>query len=82
LLWIFRNFETLPTKVLSSRQQRLMARMCAQGRFVCFGMGVDDAPLLGTLEQRPPVSARVAEHRPAGSLDDAVSRFATEEGRQ
>lgn len=82
LLWLFRNFRTLPTKVLSPRQQRFIERMCAEGRFISFGMGVDDAPLLGTLEQRPPVSSDRTERRPAGSVSDAVSRFATEARRQ
>ena len=54
LLWVFRNFQTLPVKVLTSRQRRLVESMWAADQFVSFGAGVDDAPLLGTLEQRPP----------------------------
>ena len=57
LLWVFRNFPTLPVKVLTTRQQRLVESMCANNRFVSFGVGVDDAPLLGTLERRPPIPA-------------------------
>src|ERR1700726_3510395 len=30
LLWIFRNFETLPVKVLSPRQQRWIDAICAR----------------------------------------------------
>jgi len=55
LLWVFRNFPTLPVKVLTSRQRRLVESMCADDKFVSFGVGADDAPLLGTLEQRPPI---------------------------
>ena len=57
LLWVFRNFPTLPVKVLTTRQQRLVESMCANNRFVSFGVGVDDAPLLGTLEGCPPIPA-------------------------
>src|SRR5215510_3988194 len=34
LLWIFRNFETLPPEVLSSRQLQLMDGLCAEQRYV------------------------------------------------
>lgn len=81
LIWVFRHFETLPLKVLNSRQQRMIESMCEENRFVSMGVGVDDAPLLGTLEQRPPVPARVAgERRP--STSDSVTPFATEARRQ
>src|SRR5713226_5173075 len=73
LLWIFRNFQTLPVKVLTSRQQRMMESMCSSNGFVSFGLGVDDAPLLGTLEQRPPVPAQAAPRRPAGSVGNPVA---------
>jgi CRP-like cAMP-binding protein len=44
-------------KTMTTRQQRLVESMCANNRFVSFGVGVDDAPRLGTLEQRPPIPA-------------------------
>jgi hypothetical protein len=82
LLWVFRNFQTLPLKVLSSRQQRMIERMCDANRFVSMGIGVDDAPLIGTLEQRPPVpSGPVSPRRPSASVD-TVTPFATEARRQ
>ena|SRR5579872_5734684 len=58
LLWIFRNFETLPVKVLSLRQQRRVEAMCARHGFVFVlePNGLMDTPLIGTLEQRPPVA--------------------------
>ena len=84
LLWLFRNFPTLPSKVFTPRQQRFIEAICAHGRFVSFGMGVDDAPplLIGTLEQRPPVSSDLEARRPAASVPDAVTRLATEARRQ
>jgi len=83
LLWLFRNFPTLPLKVLSSRQQRLVESMCEQNRFVSMGIGVDDAPLIGTLEQRPQVpSGKVPPRRDGGLVPDAVTPFATDARRQ
>jgi len=56
LLWIFRNFHTLPVKVLSLRQQKRIDAMCAKYGFVSLLElhGLGDIPVLGTLEQRPP----------------------------
>jgi hypothetical protein len=77
LLWIFRNFETLPIKVLSLRQQRRIDAMCARHGFVSVSEpnGLWDTPLLGTLEQRPPVAE---PWRPNRSVSDAVSPFAAD----
>jgi hypothetical protein len=82
LMWVFRNFPTLPVKVLSSRQRRLMESMCADGNFVSFGIGVHDAPLLGTLEQRPPIPDALPPRRASGSVADAVPPFAAGAERQ
>jgi len=82
LLWVFRNFRTLPVKVLSLRQQRLLQSMCAENRFVSFGIGVDDAPLLGTLEQRPPVPSNELPRRPSSSVTDSVAPFAADVRRR
>jgi len=77
LLWIFRNFETLPVKVLSPRQQRRIEVMCARQGFVLVlePNGLVDTPLLGTLEQRPPVAPA---SRPSRSVSDAVAPFAAD----
>lgn len=80
LLWVFRNFQTLPLKVLTSRQQRLIEAMCDENRFVSLGIGFEDAPLLGTLEQRPPVPS--SARRPNASVQDSVSPFAADARRQ
>ena len=82
LLWVFRNFETLPVKVLSSRQQHLIESMCAENQFVSFGAGVDDAPLLGTLEQRPPIPAYTPPRRPSSSVTESVAPFAADSHRR
>ena len=60
LLWIFRNFHTLPVKVLSTGQRRRIDRMCLRHGFVPpreLG-GILETPVLGTLEQRPPIEAQ------------------------
>jgi hypothetical protein len=77
LLWIFRNFETLPVKVLSPRQQRRIEAMCARHGFVSVlePNGLMDTPLLGTLEQRPPVAPPRRSDR---SVSEAVSPFAAD----
>jgi hypothetical protein len=72
LMWVFRHFETLPVKVLNSRQSRMIETMCANNQFVSLDLAVDYAPLLGTLEQRPPVPAMAASRRPGGSVRDSV----------
>jgi hypothetical protein len=79
LLWVFRNFTTLPIKVLSSRQQRLVESMWANNRFISFGIGVDDAPLIGTLEERPAISPDVLPtRRPSNSVADSVAPCAAD----
>ena len=79
LLWIFRNFETLPIKVLSSRQQRRIDAMCARHGFlsVLEPNGLVDTPLLGTFEQRPPVAS---PRRPNRSVSDAEASYTAESG--
>ncbi len=59
LLWMFRNFPILPHAVLSGRQQRMIDRMCSEQRFasMAYADGMDEAPVIGTVEHRPPVGA-------------------------
>lgn len=80
LLWIFRNFQTLPVKVLSPRQQRRIDAMCDRHGFVSVlePNGLMDTPLLGTLEQRPPISENSASRRPNQSVSGSVAPFATD----
>jgi hypothetical protein len=83
LLWVFRNFQTLPFKVLSPHQQKLIEAICNQNHFVAWGVGFDDAPLLGTLEQRPPApSHALPPKRPSGSVERHVGPLAAEGQRR
>jgi hypothetical protein len=69
LLWVFRNFEILPHAVLSRRQQRMIDQMCTQQRFasVVYASGLEEAPVIGTIEHRPPLTpADLPPRRPAG----------------
>lgn len=74
LLWIFRNFSTLPFKVLTRRQQGWINRLCAKYGFL--SLGYSDATLIGTLEQRPPLDlGNLPPHRPSQGVSDAITRF-------
>jgi len=79
LIWIFRHFETLPVKVLNSRQRHMIESMCANNQFV--GLAFDDAPVLGTLEQRPPVPVIASLRRPGGSVRETVGPITAEAQR-
>jgi hypothetical protein len=54
-LWMFRHFPILPHAVLSNGQQRMVDRLCSEQRFVsmAYADGMDDAPVIGTVERRP-----------------------------
>jgi hypothetical protein len=58
LVWVFRNFEILPHAVLSGRQQRMIDQMCSEQRFasIVYAGGMDEAPVIGTIEHRPPLA--------------------------
>jgi hypothetical protein len=75
VLWIFRNFQILPLQVLTSRQRRMIDALCVEPRFIPLTDADGwEAPILGTLERRPPTIAT-----PVGSnarSADAVSPFA------
>ncbi|HXJ88261.1 MAG TPA: hypothetical protein VMS18_15680 [Candidatus Binatia bacterium] len=59
-LWIFRNFPILPHAVLSERQQRMINRMCSEQVFASlpYVAGIDDVPVIGTIEHRPAVGTQ------------------------
>jgi hypothetical protein len=82
LLWIFRNFETLPVKVLTPREVKFIDSICDQPRnaFSSSINSLQDAPILGTLEQRPPVDAD-SSRRPNESVSDDVRPFAADRQR-
>jgi hypothetical protein len=69
-LWMFRNFPILPHAVLNAGQQRLIDRMCSEQRFVsmAYADGMDDAPVIGTVERRPSLKPdALPPRRPAAS---------------
>ena len=57
LLWTFRHFDLLPLQVLNARQRQLIDALSVEQRFVSAAQetGIEDAPILGTVERRPPV---------------------------
>ena len=65
LLWMFRHFPILPHAVLSRWQQRLIDRMCGEQRFasMAYADGMDEAPVIGTIERRPVVGAEPSPRR-------------------
>jgi hypothetical protein len=74
LLWIFRNFQVLPLQVLSVRQQRFIDDLCSHHRFGSIPQvaGLDDAPVLGTVEWRPRLDANgLPPKRPSGEASVA-----------
>jgi hypothetical protein len=59
LIWMFRHFPILPHAVLNARQQRMIDRMCSEQRFasMAYADGMDEAPVIGTVEHRPLIGA-------------------------
>ena len=71
-LWMFRNFPILPHAVLSGGQQRMIDRLCSEQRFVsmAYADGMEDAPVIGTVERRSPMRPEeLPPRRPAASED-------------
>jgi hypothetical protein len=83
LLWLFRNFPLLSPQVLSRRQQQIIDGLCNQHGFISLGYqnGLVDAPVIGTLERRPPADVRksdareeIAESTPVRPMDELRQR--------
>lgn len=76
LLWVFRHFHVLPLQVLTPRQRRLIDALCVEPHFVSLtdADGLE-APILGTLERRPPVAS---PRRSGNRMADAVSPFSSD----
>ncbi len=75
LLWMFRNFPILPHAVLSRRQQRMIDRMCSEQKFasIAYFDGMNEAPVIGTIEHRPPIVASPPHPRkPTASEESRV----------
>ena len=76
LMWMFRNFPILPHAVLSRRQQRMIDRMCSEQRFasMAYADGMDEAPVIGTVERRPAVGTELPPRQPAaGERSDRIA---------
>ena len=76
LVWMFRNFPILPHAVLNGRQQRMIDRMCSEQRFasMAYADGMDEAPVIGTVEHRPPIQAdQLPPRRPVSSESGALA---------
>ncbi len=69
LMWMFRNFPILPHAVLSRRQQRMIDRMCSEQAFasIAYSDSMDEAPVIGTIEHRPPNGESLPPRRPSAS---------------
>jgi hypothetical protein len=77
LLWIFRNFKVLPLQVLTPRQRRMIDALCGDPRFVAPAEPDGwEAPILGTLERRPPIAP--TPDAPTPGSRTGVSSFATD----
>ena len=77
LLWIFRNFQTLPMQVLAGWQRRLVESMCTEHRFVAIA-DLQDTPVIGTVERRPPVEVETPVRRPSASVGESVPSMVAE----
>ncbi|HYM07479.1 MAG TPA: hypothetical protein VEU11_13040 [Terriglobales bacterium] len=76
LLWIFRNFKVLPLQVLTPRQRHMIDVLCVDPRFVAPTEPDGwEAPILGTLERRPPMAQSPVAPAPGSTR---VSAFAAD----
>ena len=80
LLWLFRNFPTLPVKVLNARQLRWIDAICAEHQFLTFPPNrLGDIVILGTLEQAPAADAANLPPRRSGArASEAAAPFAAD----
>ncbi len=66
-MWMFRHFPILPHVVLSGWQRRMIDDLCSGQRFVsmAYADGMEEAPVIGTIERRPVVGGDALPPRPA-----------------
>jgi hypothetical protein len=57
LMWIFRHFSSLPPQVLKTWERRFLESLCHSATYVSplRSNGLEDAPVIGALENRIPV---------------------------
>jgi hypothetical protein len=74
-LWMFRNFAVLPHAVLSRRQQRMIDRMCGEQSFasIAYSNALEEAPVIGTIERRPPLPVEPLPSRRPASREGALA---------
>jgi len=72
LLWIFRHFDALPVKVLTPSQLEFIEGICQQEALSALRRDflLEDAPVIGTLEQRPPMES-LPPRKPNQGVRDA-----------
>jgi hypothetical protein len=64
LLWIFRNFPSLPQQVLRPRERQLIDRLWSESKFVSMpAMAEPSKPVIGRIERRMPSPPEVLPPR-------------------
>jgi hypothetical protein len=80
LLWIFRNFPSLPQQVLHPWERQLIDRLWSENKFVSMpAMGAPNKPVIGRIERR--VSSQ-PEVPPTPKLVSSSPAAVQEQGRQ
>jgi len=74
-MWMFRHFDHLPVEVLSTWQQKLVDGLFLENRFAAVPPGgtLDEIPVLGTVERRPPEQVQAPPKRPDGQAKSATA---------
>jgi hypothetical protein len=79
LLWIFRNFPSLPQQVLRPAERRLIDRLWSENKFVSMSvMDAPNQPVIGTIERRMPTSPEIPANRTPMPSSEALQ----EQGRE
>jgi hypothetical protein len=79
LIWIFRNFPSLPQQVLRPGERRLIDRLWSENKFVSMpAMGAPNPPVIGRIERRMTAPPEVLPIRKPSSSSSAVQ----EQGRE
>jgi hypothetical protein len=79
LMWIFRNFPSLPQQVLRPRERQLIDRLWSESKFVSMpAMGAPTRPVIGRIERRVPAPPEVLPICKPSSSSSAVQ----EQGRE
>lgn len=80
LIWIFRNFPSLPPQVLRPREQQLIDHLWSENKFVSMpAVGAPNKPVIGRIERRVFSQPEVLPLRKAVSSSSAAVQ---EQGRE